>query len=408
MPKKIRGNIDEEQVQAHFGLLHRAGDITVLSGIASNGRIWNGFYDNEGDFVAAVKSLAGVANVYVGVNSWGRIPAGGKLNAPPVLGQLRGGNDFINRVRRLLIDVDVNTARRQMERRTSGTPVAAIKEELLMVSDLVEEMTGAPPLHDAAGLIVFSGNGQQIVPLLDIPLDDDNRIEIAAKLKVMGEYIQRRYRRDGVKIDSTFDLPRIMALAGTLKMKGDNPALWRIVRIIDDLPGDDPDAFQDFVLSREPDSTTGSATTETVTLPNVPVKEPNLCGPWRRLYDGKARIGDRSMVIIMLGAKFHSMGYSSNENVALLQRHDAMTLHKYTNRPEQYSDIVKRQASHRVADCGWIEKVLNQPPECKGCKRKSQVARKPQVRTVPASNPEPEPDEDPFEYVRRAVRKALK
>jgi hypothetical protein len=79
---------------------------------------------------------------------------------------------------------------------------------------------------------IFSGNGWQTILPLDIAITDESRAVIHAQLDAAGHSFIDNYAAEGVKLDSTFDLPRIVALPGTLKMKGDDQSLWRMVQIV--------------------------------------------------------------------------------------------------------------------------------------------------------------------------------
>jgi len=65
-------------------------------------------------------------------------------------------------------------------------------------------------------LFVSSGNGFWLfVPIPEIHLTEDNRSEMAARLKAWGEKARSLFRAEGVKLDTVFDLRRITKIPGT-------------------------------------------------------------------------------------------------------------------------------------------------------------------------------------------------
>jgi hypothetical protein len=70
-------------------------------------------------------------------------------------------------------------------------------------------------------VMAMSGNGYHLYFCIpEIKLNSSNRDEVEDKIKVFFKYLAERYSDDKVKVDSTWDLPRIVKIIGTKSIKG--------------------------------------------------------------------------------------------------------------------------------------------------------------------------------------------
>lgn len=118
--------------------------------------------------------------------------------------------------RTITADIDPNR-----ERGTSATP------ELSAVA-----IQGARQvlLHHTGGYVASSGNGALVIYRLPNPITTDFE-QFQTKYKKFEEEM-RKVLPEGVKLDATFDTPRMVKLLGTMSTKGDR-ANWRVSRFID-------------------------------------------------------------------------------------------------------------------------------------------------------------------------------
>lgn len=142
-----------------------------------------------------------------------------------------GSNDDVVPPVHLLIDVDVDTARRRAATIAQGVKAGAIDDEIAVVEDLAAAIVADPLLAGVTPGVTFSGNGFGILIPVVAPADVD-LAHVAVLMKAFGDLLRSRHVRPGCKIDSTFDLARISAMPGTVKRKGTAPALHRMVRLL--------------------------------------------------------------------------------------------------------------------------------------------------------------------------------
>lgn len=157
------------------------------------------FVDDLTDFLATCEKYNGKANVYVGVNE--RTTKEGKAEN---VGKLS------------IIPLDVDPVRPKGEASTDAELELARQKMLQIKSWLKENL-------DCSPFITMSGNGFHIfIKIPTITLDEFNRPVIQQKLESFVHQIQEKFNDDRVRIDSTFDLPRVMKCPGTMSVKGDN------------------------------------------------------------------------------------------------------------------------------------------------------------------------------------------
>lgn len=170
------------------------------------------FLDNLEDFLRICEKFSGKYNVYVGVNE--RKSKGGKAEN---VGKLS------------IIPLDIDPIR------PKGT--ASTKEELEFAHKKMEEIRNwLKEKFECEAFIVMSGNGYHLhIKIPGIILDEFNRDSIQAKVKAFIHEIQRKFNNEKVRIDSTFDLPRVMKVPGTLSVKGNNTPErpWRMCTIVE-------------------------------------------------------------------------------------------------------------------------------------------------------------------------------
>jgi hypothetical protein len=175
------------------------------------------FADNLADFLAVCEKWDGKANIYVGVNE--RFTKEGKAEN---VGRLQ------------IIPLDIDPVRPKGQASTDAELEIARQKMLEIKSWLKEKF-------DCSPFITMSGNGYHIlVKIPSYPLDDLNRPAIQEKVEAFIHEIQEKFNDQKIHIDSTFDLPRVMKVPGTMSVKGDNTAErpWRMCKIIEanDLP----------------------------------------------------------------------------------------------------------------------------------------------------------------------------
>lgn len=189
-------------------LLWRPGDVREVR-IPGPGRTDAGYFDSPDALVAAVAPLDGRRNVYLTVN-----PVD-----PALLG--RGNNRIVARVRSTTADSQV-TRRRWLPididpRRPSDISASEAEREaaLAVTRDVWRYLAerGWPEPVTA-----MSGNGYWLLYPVDLPNDEPSRLLIEGVLR----HLAARFDTDAVSIDtSVSNASRIVALIGTLKVKGD-------------------------------------------------------------------------------------------------------------------------------------------------------------------------------------------
>jgi len=170
------------------------------------------FVDNLNDFLVLCEKYNGKANIYVGVNE--RSSKEGKAENVSTL---------------QIIPLDIDPVRPKGEASTDAELKIA-EEKMLQVKAWLKKELNCEPF------ITMSGNGFHIfIKIPAYPLDDLNRVTIQEKLEAFIHQIQQKFNDDAVHIDSTFDLPRVMKVSGTMSVKGQNTQErpWRLAKTIE-------------------------------------------------------------------------------------------------------------------------------------------------------------------------------
>ena len=202
---------NKEDAKKFFKFLHHE-NFTELRIIDPNDGLKRQFFvDNLEDFLKICEKFSGKYNIYVGINE-----RNSKAGKSENVGKLS------------IIPLDIDPIR------PKGT--ASTKEELKLAHQKMEEIRNLlKERFNCEPFITMSGNGYHLyIKVPSIPLDEFNRESIQAKLKTFIHEIQSRFNDGKVRIDSTFDLPRVMKVPGTLSVKGDNTKErpWRICRVV--------------------------------------------------------------------------------------------------------------------------------------------------------------------------------
>jgi hypothetical protein len=231
-------------------LLWRAGDVREVR-IPGPGRTDAGYFDSPDALVAAVAPLDGRRNVYVTVN-----PVD-----PALLG--RGNNRIVPRVRATTADAQV--ARRRWlpididPRRPAGVSASeAEREAALAVTRNVWRCLAGRGWPEP--VTAMSGNGYWLLYPVDLPNDPDAKRLVEGVLA----HLAARFDTDAVSIDtSVANASRIVALIGTLKVKGD-PTPDRphrrsaLVRVPAELPPVPPALLAELAAPAAPQADRGS------------------------------------------------------------------------------------------------------------------------------------------------------
>ena len=189
-------------------LLWRPGDVREVR-IPAPGRTDSGYFDSPDALVAAVRPLDGRRNVYLTVN-----PVD-----PALLG--RGNNRVVPRVRSTTADGQV-TRRHWLPididpRRPADVSASEAEREaaLAVTRDVWRYLADRGWPEPIAAM---SGNGYWLLYPVDLPNDPDAKRLVEG---VLG-HLAARFDTDAVSIDtSVSNASRIVALIGTVKVKGD-------------------------------------------------------------------------------------------------------------------------------------------------------------------------------------------
>ena len=192
-------------------LLWRPGDVREVR-IPTPGRTDSGYFDSPASLVAAVGSLDGRQNLYLTVN-----PVAPELLSP-------SGNRIKPRVRSTTADAQI-VERRWLPididpRRASGTSASdAEREAALEVTRRV--WTYLAGLGWPEPVTAMSGNGYWLLYPIELPNDAASKAIVDGVLA----HLAARFGTDRVSIDTTVsNASRIVAMIGTLKVKGDATA----------------------------------------------------------------------------------------------------------------------------------------------------------------------------------------
>lgn len=211
-------NLNREDAEKFFKFLnHAKSKFTEVRAINREGLKDVAFVDNLTDFLQVCEKHNEKANIYAGINE--RFTKQGKADD---VGTLQ------------IIPLDIDPIREKGQPSTDAELEIA-RQKMLQIKKWLNEKFACSPF------VTMSGNGFHI--FIKIPptiLDDFNRSVIQQKLEAFVHQIQDQFNDDHIHIDSTFDLPRVMKVPGTMSVKGDNTPErpWRMCAIVEanDLP----------------------------------------------------------------------------------------------------------------------------------------------------------------------------
>lgn len=166
-----------------------------------------GYFDNPDDFQHACREWDGRANLYAGRN-----PRPVRLCPPSVRNTIATGlraasRDDIETVTMVSLDLDPV--------RPEGVPSSDVEQALAL--EEARQIAG----RYAGAWVMQSGNGAQVLIPVQ-PLDVRGRqADFERRVRTWEEGLRRAIRRpDAVRLDSQYDLPRIIKVPGSLSVKG--------------------------------------------------------------------------------------------------------------------------------------------------------------------------------------------
>lgn len=174
-----------------------------------------GFFDDEDTFVRACVEASGKANVYVGIQPR---PVRFLDQAPNRIARLRSGahDQDIELVSAIVIDIDPERPR---DSASTDEELAKAVAQATELADWLESKGMTRPVR------VMSGNGCHLwLSVPPLAVTDGNRDEVTERLKAFEARLRGRVTCAEVKLDSIYNLSRIIKVAGTLSVKGANTA----------------------------------------------------------------------------------------------------------------------------------------------------------------------------------------
>ncbi len=203
---------NKEDAEKFFKFLNHAKFTEVRAIDPRTSRIEVPFVDNLADFLAICEKHNEKANIYAGINE--RFTKEGKAEN---VGRLQ------------IIALDIDPIRPKGEASTDAELKIA-EEKMLQVKAWLKKEFNCEPF------ITMSGNGFHIlIKIPSIELNEFNRAGLEQKLEAFSHEVQAKFNDAVVHIDSTFDLPRVMKVPGTVSTKGldtkERP--WRMCAIIE-------------------------------------------------------------------------------------------------------------------------------------------------------------------------------
>lgn len=193
------------------GLLWRPGDVREVR-IPTPGRTDSGYFDSPASLVAAVGPLDGRQNMYLTVNPV--LPELLSLAVNRIKPRVRTTTADAQIVERRWLPIDIDP------QRASGISASeAEREAALAVTRSV--WTYLNGLGWSEPITAMSGNGYWLLYPIDLPNDPESKRIIDGVLA----HLSGRFNTDRVSIDTTVsNASRIVAMIGTLKVKGDATA----------------------------------------------------------------------------------------------------------------------------------------------------------------------------------------
>ncbi len=189
-------------------LLWRLGDVREVR-IPAPGRTDSGYFDSPDELVRAVVAVDGRQNVYVTVNPVA--PALLARAANRIKAKVRTTTSDANIVERRWLPIDIDPVRP-----SDISASEAEREAALEVTRLV--WTYLNGLGWPEPVTTMSGNGYWLLYPVDLPNDPESKRLVDGVLA----HLAGRFGTDRVSIDTTVsNAARIVAMIGTLKVKGD-------------------------------------------------------------------------------------------------------------------------------------------------------------------------------------------
>ncbi len=208
---------DETAVRATYRYLHHARlGVTEIRVIAPDRTVIGvGYFDSEDAFVSTCAAHNGRANLYAGIQPR---PRPFLARNPNRLRPSRTGaqDRDIKWLTTLVIDIDPVRPKNSASTRDELT---LAERRATQIADWMASRHFQRPVRN------MSGNGVQLwFAIPPHPISRDEFDAITFRVKYFEHRIRQRFSGDGVKIDSIYNLSRIIKVIGTQSIKGDNSA----------------------------------------------------------------------------------------------------------------------------------------------------------------------------------------
>jgi hypothetical protein len=334
---------DPEQIRSTYRRLvhcdHGVSEVRVIQ--QGKGILGIGFFDNEDAFVEECVRANATANVYVGIQPR---PARFLKQAPNIIRSLHSGAGFkdIEVVVGTVIDIDPV---RPKDQASTETELQAAIEAANKAADWCESQGFLRPVR------MMSGNGAQLwfaVP--PIQITDENRDLVQSNMKAFEAALRKQLNDPRVKIDSIYDLPRIIKVIGTVSRKGTptDERPHRLSRSLDDVERTEDETLrarlvtvQEAQKDRQQVIRPSLNKTEIITTAETkacraetgdydwehPVE---MCAPVQRLWN--VGCDDRSLAIFDMVRFFMHKGLGLDEITNLITEYDRRGLGKLEGR----------------------------------------------------------------------------
>lgn len=181
---------NETDVRAFYRFLeHRPDEYTELRIIKwlpkGGGQVKQEFVQSEEEFIKVIKKFNGLRQCYAGLNP--RKTKGGKI-------------ENVARVTAILFDVD---AKHPKDEPASDEELAVAKKRLDKLITWIKEQGYESPF------VTMSGNGFHVIHKVNMEIDESTQNQL-----------EKYHHEAADDLDSMFDIPRIVKIAGTLSIKG--------------------------------------------------------------------------------------------------------------------------------------------------------------------------------------------
>jgi hypothetical protein len=204
-----------EDVRAAYRLLAHAGRGVTEVRVIHPGRgiAGIGFFDDEDAFVSACAEHSGKANVYAGIQPR---PSRFLADASNRVAPLNHGakDDDIEWLTSIVVDLDPV---RPKDTASTDAELALAVERAEAAAAWIESKGFSRPVR------IMSGNGCHLwfaVPPHEI--HEDNRGDLTRRLRAFESRLRERFSDDAVKVDSIYNLSRVIKVVGTPSVKGED------------------------------------------------------------------------------------------------------------------------------------------------------------------------------------------